>query len=146
MNNADEINDDDLKWLMEHSHNAYLAWIALWLACLIGIGNILITLSSNPDLLIIFAQKILVFTIYGGLVGGMVFSVYRVSNIINAQIIWANQIANKFLKDEILSHRGKLSTFVVDNKGKLCKRNRNFVIVIHVIFGFVFLLPTLLYH
>jgi hypothetical protein len=136
-----EEHDNDLKWLMDHSHNAYLAWIALWLACLLGIGNILITIILKPDVLISLTHKIIVFILYWSLVGGMIFSVCRVSNVIRDQIVWANQIEREFLRREILSHRGRLATFIIDNNGNLCTRNRNLVILVHVIVAVFLFLP-----
>lgn len=95
--------DDDLKWLIEQSHKAYLAWIALWLACVLGMVDILMTIVSKP-VLILLPHTILVFLMYFGAVLGTIFSVYRVSNIIKEQISWANQIRKRFLRSEILSH------------------------------------------
>lgn len=138
--------DDDLKWLIEQKHKAYLAWIALWLACMLGIVNILIAIISRPDVFIPLSYRILVFLlVYYGLVGGTIFSIYRVGNIIKEQIAWANQIEREFLRREILSHRGKLSTLIVDNNGNLCTRNRNFAILIHVAFATMFLLLCFLH-
>lgn len=123
---ADEKNND-LRWLIEQSHKAYLAWIALWLACVLGIVSVLTTISSKPDVLI----PCLV--VYVGLVSAMIFSVYRVSNIISEQITWANQITRKFLREQLLSHRGKLSKIVVNDRGELCELNRNLACLLQVI-------------
>jgi len=135
-----ERHDGDLKWLIEHSHNAYLAWIALWLACLLGVGNILLTRILETNVLISLTHKIIVFIVYCGLVGGMIFSVFKVSTIIKHQVVWANQIEREFLRRELLSHRG-LSSLIVDDNGNLCKRNRNFVVFAHVVIAaFLYLL------
>jgi len=133
-------SDDDLKWLMEQSHNTYLAWVALWLACMLGISNILIAIVSKPDVFIPLPHTILVFCVYVGLVVGMIFSIYRLSNVIKEHIIWAIHIKNKFLRRELLLHRGRLSRFIVDNDGRICKFNQFLVSIIHFGFSLLFFL------
>ena len=128
-NSLGSLGDENLVWLMEQSHNAYLAWIGLWLVCLLGIVNILTTMTSVP--LLAYAHKVLVFILYWGLLGGMIFSVYRVSGIIEHYISWARQIANEPFRNEVFSLRGRLSRFIVNDRGKICKLNLSLACMTH---------------
>ena len=77
------------------SPQSVLTWIASWLACLLGIINILITIASGTETLSFFSHEILVYVIiYVGLVSGMLLSVYRLSNITSEIIIWASKITS----------------------------------------------------
>ena len=139
-------NDDtDFKWLIEESHKAYLTWIASWLACLLGIISILITITSGTEILHLFSRETLVYAmIYVGLVSGMLLSVYRLSNITSEIIIWATKITSKTLRSEIFSHRGSLSKFIVDNNGRICRSNQLIVFSFHIVCSSVLIILAIL--
>jgi len=132
---------ENLKWIMEQQVNSYLTWIGLWLVCLLGNVNILTVVASVGAVLITTSRLILFLFMYGGLVAGMIFSVYRVSNILKEHICFAIQIQNEALRRNILEHRGKLSTFAVDDQGRICRVKLLFVYILHVaVFSFLFYL------
>lgn len=79
------------------------------------------TITSVP--LTVYTHKILVSLLYWGLFLGMIFSVYRVSNVLEHYINWAGQIASESLRNEMFGLRGSLSKFIVDNRGKICRFN-----------------------
>jgi len=136
--------DNDLKWLMERSHNAYLRWIVLWLACLLAVVDVLMGLISSKTLLATFSYTVIVIILYVGLVFGMIFSVYRLCNTAKEHMGLATQLKNEFLREKIISDRGRLSKWLVDNEGKLCSMNRNIAIVFHLILSAVLLLLSFL--
>ena len=132
-------NDDSLRWLMEQQIKSHLSWIGLWLVCLLGNVNILIEIASAQEQNVFHTHAVLILTIFVTLVSGMVFSVYRLSNNTALIMQWANQIENKFFKDQLLHTQGSLSRFFVDNKGKICTYNRFLAYVIHfVVFAILF--------
>jgi len=113
--------------------------------CMLAIVNIFMSVLSDPEILQVLSHKVLVLCLYSGLVLGMVFSVYRLCNIIREQMVWATQIGDRFLRNELLSHRGKLSEFIVDSEGNICYGNRNFVIAVHIISAVLLFLPIIVY-
>lgn len=136
------MEDNDVRWLIERNHNAYLQYIGLWLACVLGMVNILMSIASK--LAVFTTHIVLVFSMYGLLIAGLIFSVYRISNIMKDHIGWVIRLESESLRNEILSQRGKLSRFVVDDEGTLCKRNRNFGIALQIFFALLLLLFAVL--
>jgi len=126
-------HDENLKWIMEQQVNSYLTWIGLWLVCLLGNVSILIAVASVGAVLVTISRLILFLFMYGGLVAGMIFSVFRVSNILEEHIHFAIQIKDETLRRNILEHRGKFSTFAVDNQGRICRANMLLVYALHVV-------------
>lgn len=117
----ERLEQEDIKWLMERQVDSYLVWIGLWLVCLLGNASVLTTMVSNNTLSI--AKLGVIFIVYIGLVLGMVFSVYRLSNIIRDHILLARQIENNALRDYIINSRGRLTKFAVNNEGNICTLN-----------------------
>lgn len=132
------LNDSNLKWLIERSHDAYLSFIALWLAGMLGIVTVLLTLASTTNFF--YDYTIFSISIYTTLSFGMVFALYRIANILEEHIHWGMQIEDDGLRNEIINHRGRLSRFVVNSEGKLSKRNRNLGIALQIIFLIIFFL------
>ena len=129
------LDNDDLKWLMEQSHNAYLSWIGLWLVCLLGIVNILISVPTIAG-----DYRNVVYALYWGLVVGMLFAVYRVCNILSHHIGWAREIKNANFKKEVFNHRGTLSRFIVDDQGIIHRWRQLLVFIIHFGLGLLLFL------
>jgi hypothetical protein len=113
--------DKQYLWLIERNHEDYLTWIASWLASLIGIVAILFsvisrqgTLSSN--------HLVLVWFLYWGLVGGMIFSVYRLVNGGKLNLSWALKLTEKdykIIRDRAKDRGGLAGYFVyIKNEGK----------------------------
>jgi hypothetical protein len=130
-------HDENLKWIMEQQVNSYLTWIGLWLVCLLGNVSILTAVASVGAVPVTTSRWILFFFMCGGLLVGMIFSVYRVNNILEEHIRLVIQIEDKTLRRNILEHRGKLSTFAVDNQGRICRVNLLLAYALHVVVFFV---------
>jgi hypothetical protein len=101
-------------WLIERNHEDYLTWIAVWLGSLIGVMTILVgvisrqgTLSSN--------HLVLIWFLYWGLVGGMIFSVYRLVNNARRNLFWSLKLDPKnykIIRDEAKKVGGLAGSFV----------------------------------
>ncbi len=139
-----DLNDNDKKWLMERQIESYLAWIGLWLVCLLGNITILAELSLRDIASISVTATLLILHLYVGLIIGMVFSAYYVTfNVIRPHIILVNSFSkeNEKLKEHILKNRTSLSQFFVNNAGVPCKPNFILLVVLH----FVVFLPLFYY-
>jgi hypothetical protein len=139
-----DLSDDDLLWLIERALSDYLTWIGLWLVCLLGIVSILIVVASTPNFPLIPAHLALVLSTYWGLVFGMIFSVYRVTNILMNHMKWARKIKKRSLRNEIVYNtRGALSLFFIDYEGKICRSNRYLAWFVHIaVFGILYYLAA----
>ena len=127
----ERLEQEDIRWLMERQVDSYLVWIGLWLVCLLGNASVLTTMVSNNTLSI--AKLSVISIVYIGLVLGMVFSVYRLSNIISDHILLARQIENNALRDYIINSRGRLAKIAVNNEGNICTLNLVCLIVFHFV-------------
>ena len=141
-----DLTNNNLKWLLEQNHNDYLTWVALWLACMLGILTILTAIASKPNILTTAPHFILVLSMYIGLVSGTLLSVWKLSNIIKLGVRWMKKIGDEALKRELKPTRGSLSKFVVRDDGTICGLNRFLALVAHMVVAFVlFLLASLPY-
>lgn len=104
--------DNDLVWQMERSHEAYLTWIALWLASIIGIVTILASVISRQGTLSP-NHLVLIWLLYWGLVSGMIFSVYRLVNVLKQNLSWAIKIKKRATIKEEAKKRGGFSRLFV---------------------------------
>lgn len=80
--------DAQLVWLIERNHEAYLTWIALWLASAIGIVTVLVSVILVQGTLSVNHLR-LIWLLYWGLVCAMIFSVYRLVNCVKQNLSWA---------------------------------------------------------
>jgi hypothetical protein len=130
-----KIDDEDLLWLMEQNHNAYLAWIAVWLVCMLGITQILTSVLSQAA-----SYNSYYLVLVSILNVGSMFSAWRLINIAKDHIEWAGRLSweKEQLKKEIICKRGILSEFFVDREGKIRKINRS-LILLYFIFPLIFL-------
>jgi membrane protein implicated in regulation of membrane protease activity len=135
--------DNDLVWLIERSYEAYLTWLVLWLACMIALVTILVGTISVPFTLSLNHLG-LIWLLYWGLVSGMIFSVYRLVNIVGDQVSWLLRATeNKkrpTLRKDAVDKRGRLSHFFVRvrnentemERAEICQPLRILTYLIHV--------------
>jgi hypothetical protein len=135
-----DLNEKDKIWLMERQVESYLAWIGLWLVCLLGNVTILTELALRDSAPLPLKPTLVISLLYVSLIVGMVFSAYYVTfNVIRQHIIIVNSLSeeNQKLKMHILKNRSALSRFFVSNDGIPCKPNFAFLAILH----FVVFLP-----
>lgn len=137
-----KLDDENLRWLIEQTHNDFLTWVALWLACMLGIVTILTTLASRPEILTNSSLLILFSLMFWGLVIGSVSSVFRLTSVVKLGVKWMNKLESKALKTELLSTRGWLSKYIVRGNGELCRFNLSLVIIIHFAFALGFFIVS----
>jgi len=133
---------EDLKWLIERSHEAYLTWIAVWLASMIGIVTILVSLKVNPGEPLSDHDFVSI-VMFWGLILGMIFSVFRLVNCAKETVNWALDLKKIGKRKEIIqasvNERGPISLFFVDRNGVVCRTNRVYAYSIHVLVSYIFL-------
>jgi hypothetical protein len=121
---------------MERHVESYLAWIGLWLICLLGNITILTGLALRGTASISITTVLLILHLYVGLIIGMIFSAYYVTfNVIKPHIILINNLSTKKnkLKNYILNNRTALSKFFINNQGVLSKPNFILLVFLHFI-------------
>lgn len=131
----EKLSENDIKWMMERQVDSYLAWIGLWLVCLLGNATILTNVIISDAVPI--DKPYLLLVIYLALIMGMVFSVCRLGFIIRDHIRLARQIQDTALHGYIFKHRGRVSKFAVNDEGELHHLNLIILCVFHCV---VFLL------
>jgi len=137
-----KLDDLTLRWLIEQTHNDFLTWVALWLACMLGMVTILTTVASRPDTLTSSSHLILFSLMFWGLVIGSVSAVFRLTTVVKLGVKWMNGLENETLKKELLSTRGWLSRYMVRGDGEVCRFNLSLVIVVHFAFAIGFFLVS----
>jgi hypothetical protein len=132
------LGQGNIKWLMERLTDSYLVWIGLWLISLLGNVSVLGLVVSNNSLS--FAKVIVVFSVYIGLIGGMVFSVWRLFGILREHIrlVLALPIEDQALRDYIFKGRSSLSRFCVGDDGNIRRGHLVFLCLIHLVLLFLF--------
>jgi hypothetical protein len=136
-------DDEQLCWLMERNHESYLTWVALWLASMLGVITILASVISRQDILSPH-HLVLVWLLYWGLVSGMIFSVYRLVNILKAHLSWAIRLTNSpIISKAAKEERGRISRTVVciskEEKAEIRESVRVSVYFIHLLLAGFFL-------
>lgn len=107
--------DQQYLWLIERNHEDYLTWIALWLASLIGIVTILVSVISRQGTLSL-NYLVLIWVLYWALVGGMIYSVSRLVNDAKRNLSWALKLTNcKIIRDTAKEIGGLAGIFVYKN-------------------------------
>ena len=137
-----KLKDDDLRWLIEQTHNDFLTWVALWLACMLGMVTILTTVASRPEILTNSSHLILFSLMFWGLVIGSVSSVFRLTSVVKLGVKWMNDLEDEAFKTELLSTRGWLSKYMVRGDGEVCRFNLSLVIIVHFAFAIGFFLVS----
>jgi len=142
--------DQEFVWLIEQAHDAYLAWIALWLASALGIVTILVGIISVEGALSMNYLH-LIWLLFWALVSGMIFAVSRVVNNVKQNLSWALQInKNSRIRIEAEKIGGLARHFVYVDKNEAEEEKavtHKFrcvgVYLVHLVFfGFLFLLAV----
>lgn len=134
-------------WLIAQHVNAHLRWLVIWLTGALGAVNILVQVSIRVNSSFQRKQLFVIWFVYGLILGGMSFSVYRLTNITGKQMRW-NRDLNRSLLDnstlptnEIFADRGRISEFFVSDEGN--PRNYNmgsFIIFQDIVLIFLLLI------
>jgi len=142
--------DQEFVWLIEQAHDAYLAWIAIWLASALGIVTILVGVISVKGTLSI-NHLCLIWLLYWALVSGMIFAVSRLVINVKQNLSWALQISkNSKIRVEAEKIGGLARHFVYirksdaeDEKEATHKFRCIGVYLLHLVFfGFLFWLAV----
>jgi hypothetical protein len=139
---GERLDDNNRKWLIERQVDQYVMWIGLWLVCLLGNASILTTIVLNDALHIANLDVIIV--VYIGLIGGMIFSVYRLANITSIINSLAWEIEDNALRNFILNNRGWVLSLAVDDRGRLRKLRLVIIFILHSIVFLILLYFALL--
>lgn len=127
--------EDVYMWLFDVYNSAYLRWIVIWLSGALAISNTLIQVSNVNNK---YTSSLVVKIIYLGILLGMSFSVYRLTNIVKKQMKWYHDLLNLDLDlpfDELYRDRGFIQKFFVDDNGKIRECHRLSFIILQFIFS-----------
>lgn len=138
--------DDELVYLIERNHEAYLTWVALWLASIIGIVTILVSVIS-VQVTLSLNHLVLVWSLYWGSVSGMIFSVSRLITSAKQNLSWSLNLKDyKTIRDEAKKRRGLAGYFVYiknenteDERAETRESGRILTYLAHLIFAGIFI-------
>jgi hypothetical protein len=139
-----DLSDEEIKWFVEKHADQYLAWIGLWLVCLLGNVTMLTSLAlTTPQPSLASGRFWLLGILYFVLVIGMIFATGRIAVTLESNYQIVKKMKDSALKTRLLDNRSKglLSKFVFDDNGVLRKFRVYCLIGVQV--GFFILLYAL---